>query len=263
MLIKKTLQYYLGKGMNIVEARAHAASDLFLYYTSQSKFKSSVTLKGGVLIYNLTGNARRMTRDLDIDFIHYPMNEKSIDNFLDEISRNKESVVFRRISELEKLSHDDYHGIWFKVRVTKGSEKLELDVDVGIHTYSVMEQKEIILGSSIDGKGKIVLTNSPEQIVIEKMLATYRLGLGSGRYRDIDDIYYFIRSKKINPKIFKNYLEVVLKVKNITQDELIDRLEDVYKDRDFIKNYGDSIKKWSNVDIKVMSDAIISFLDSI
>lgn len=263
MIVKKTLKYYLGKKMNIFEARAHAASDLFLYYTSQSKFKNNVTLKGGVLIYNLTGNTRRTTRDLDIDFIHYPMDEKSVDNFLNEISKNQDDIIFKRKSVLKQLSHDDYRGNGFKIEIIDKQEKLELSIDVGVHTYSVMEQKEIILGSSIDGKGKIVLTNSVEQIVLEKIFATYRLGLGSGRYRDIDDIYYFISNEKLDHKVFKRYLEVLLKVKKITLDELIGRLEDVFSDSDFIKNHDASNKKWSNVNVKTMSKTIISFLDSI
>lgn len=263
MLIKDRINHYLSMGMNIVEARIHTASDLFLRCVSLSSLKSNITLKGGVLVYHLTNNARRVTRDLDIDFIRYPTDKTSVDNFLKTISINQEGISITRTSEIEPLNHEDYHGIGFKVEIKQGKEKLELDIDVGVHTYTVMDQNEIVLTDKIDSSGLSVLTNSIEQIVIEKTFATYRLGIAKARYRDLDDIYYFIKNNLINRNTFKRYFSVMLKSKNITQDQLIDRLEDIYGDQDYINKHDKSKKKWMDVDVSTMSKEVIRFIDSI
>lgn len=263
MSIKHKVNHYLSLGMNIVEARIHAASDIFLGCVSLSNFKTNVTLKGGVLVYHLTNNKRRMTRDLDIDFIHYPTDEASVDHFLKAVSNSKEEISINRISEIEELHHEDYHGIGFKVKIKQGKEELELNIDVGVHTYSVMDQTQIVLCGVIEPSGLSILTNSIEQIVIEKTIATYRLGIAKARYRDLDDIYYFIKNNLVNRDVFKKYLSVVLKDKNITQDQLIDRLKDIYSEDDYISKHDSSRKKWLDVDVPTMSKEVIAFIDSV
>ena len=37
-----------------------------------------VTLKGGIVMYNLSKNERRATRDIDFDFIRYSIDEASV-----------------------------------------------------------------------------------------------------------------------------------------------------------------------------------------
>jgi hypothetical protein len=39
-----------------------------------------VTIKGGVVMRSITGNVRRATQDMDIDFIRYSLSDESIDD---------------------------------------------------------------------------------------------------------------------------------------------------------------------------------------
>ena len=40
---------------------------------SKSKMNKNVTIKGGVVMYGLSNDKRRATRDLDLDFIKYSL----------------------------------------------------------------------------------------------------------------------------------------------------------------------------------------------
>ena len=66
------------QGYNETNAEARVCQDLVLKAISQSSLSQNVTIKGGVVMRNLTENVRRATQDLDIDFIKYPLDRKSV-----------------------------------------------------------------------------------------------------------------------------------------------------------------------------------------
>ena len=47
----------------------------------KSKYRKNITVKGGVVMHNISKDMRRATRDMDIDFIKYSLEDKSIRNF--------------------------------------------------------------------------------------------------------------------------------------------------------------------------------------
>ena len=56
---------------NGVDIRARVCQDLVLEAISKSTLSRNVTIKGGVVMRSVTGNIRRATQDMDIDFIRY------------------------------------------------------------------------------------------------------------------------------------------------------------------------------------------------
>ena len=63
------------EGYSAVYAAAKVCQDIILKAIAASGFSRSITIKGGVIMRSMTGNTRRATRDLDLDFIRYSLEE--------------------------------------------------------------------------------------------------------------------------------------------------------------------------------------------
>ena len=56
--------------------------DVVLKAIAQSNLGRNVIIKGGVVMRSITGNVRRATEDLDLDFIRYSLQDDSIREFV-------------------------------------------------------------------------------------------------------------------------------------------------------------------------------------
>ena len=53
---------------------------------SVSTLSRNVTIKGGVVMRGITGDSRRATQDMDIDFIRYSLSDDSIMTFVEKLN---------------------------------------------------------------------------------------------------------------------------------------------------------------------------------
>ena len=67
--IKNLVNKYIDEGYEEIYANAKVAQDIVLTYLFKSKYKNNVTIKGGIVMYNISNNARRATIDIDLDLI--------------------------------------------------------------------------------------------------------------------------------------------------------------------------------------------------
>ena len=58
------------EGHSEVNAEAKVCQDIVLKAISQSSLSRNVTVKGGVVMRSITGDVRRATQDMDLDFLH-------------------------------------------------------------------------------------------------------------------------------------------------------------------------------------------------
>ncbi len=65
-------------GYRVAEAQAKVAHDAILLAMYKSGFKKNCTVKGGVVMCELTKAVRRTTMDIDVDFIHCSISDTSI-----------------------------------------------------------------------------------------------------------------------------------------------------------------------------------------
>ena len=82
------IQKYVKLGYSDVDASSNVCQDLILACISKSKYANNITIKGGVVIHNLSKSVRRATRDLDLDFIKYSLEDKSIKDFVKELNKS-------------------------------------------------------------------------------------------------------------------------------------------------------------------------------
>lgn len=109
MLIINELQQLKSEGYSSDNADARFCQDIILKALSQSQLSRNVTIKGGVVMRNISGNARRATQDLDLDFIRYSLADESIAQFVDLIN-TIDGITITIEGVPQKLKHQDYNG---------------------------------------------------------------------------------------------------------------------------------------------------------
>ena len=116
-----------------------------------------------------TGNIRRATQDLDMDFIRYSLADNSIDWFVNKLNC-LEGISIRRIGNIETLNQQDYHGKRAYVEISdEYGNHIVSKLDLGVHTRLDIEQEEYCFDIAYDEEGASLLINSNEQMFAEKL----------------------------------------------------------------------------------------------
>lgn len=80
MNLNKLIEQYVQSGYKRDDAISKVAQDIILLKISKSSFSNHITIKGGVVMHSISKDNRRATRDLDMDFIKYSLEDDSINN---------------------------------------------------------------------------------------------------------------------------------------------------------------------------------------
>ena len=180
------------EGYSAINAEARVCQDIVLKAISESSLSRNVTVKGGVVMRSITGNVRRATQDMDLDFIRYSLGEDSIRRFIEKLNC-LEGIKIEISGEIEELSQHDYKGkrVYVVISDDNGND-FTSKIDLGVHAAMQIEQEEYCFDVCMDDVGASLLINSKEQIFEEKLRSLLRLGPLSTRYKDVFDIYYLI-----------------------------------------------------------------------
>jgi len=178
------------QGYSAAAADAKVCQDIILKAISASPLGRNVTIKGGVVMRSITGSIRRATQDIDLDFIHYSLDEQSISKFLKAINCLKEFDI--SISgKIEELSQQEYQGkrAYITIKDSEGNS-ISSKIDFGVHAQMDIEQEEHCFDICTNDDAVSLLINSKEQIFTEKLRSLLKLGPFSTRYKDIFDMCY-------------------------------------------------------------------------
>lgn len=110
MNIEEMINEYVTKGYEYADASSKVCQDILLLKISSSSFSKHITIKGGVVMHSISKDIRRATRDLDLDFIKYSLEDGSIRNFIDKLNNSKDNIQITIVGTIKKLHHQDYDG---------------------------------------------------------------------------------------------------------------------------------------------------------
>ena len=225
MDIYELVNKYVEVGYSEDDAIPKVAQDIVLLKIGKSKYRKNITVKGGVIMHNISKDMRRATRDMDIDFIKYSLEDKSIRNFIKELNNNDDGIKIKITGKIESLHHQDYDGKRVYITLTdKNHYSISSKLDIGVHKYFDMEQDEYYFDFNIIDESISLLINSKEQIIVEKLKSLLKFGITSTRFKDIFDFYYLINNEDLNKDKLLKYIDIL-----IFQDESMREksLEDV------------------------------------
>ena len=106
MDLKEMRQSYINDGYEPLDASSKVCQDILLAKISKSSLNRNITIKGGVVMQSISKDNRRATRDLDLDFIKYSLDDKSIRNFIGKL---KSLLKFGFVSTRYKDIFDFYY----------------------------------------------------------------------------------------------------------------------------------------------------------
>ena len=105
MNLQEIIQKYIKNGYSNEFASSKVSQDLILTAIANSKYNQNITIKGGVVMHNLSNDKRRATRDLDLDFIKYSLDDNSIKNFINELNKSISYINFEIMDEIIPLPY--------------------------------------------------------------------------------------------------------------------------------------------------------------
>ncbi len=261
MNLQQMMEIYYEEGLSGELAAARVCQDIVLKAIASGSLSRNVTVKGGVVMRSLTNNNRRATRDIDLDFIHYSIDDVAIRQFVRKLNCIQ-GIALEIVGEIEELKHQDYHGKSIKVRITdKESTFVESKIDIGVHKHLELEQEEYCFDVCMDDEGASLLKNSKEQSFTEKLRALLIFGSNDRRYKDIYDMYY-LKEHVEQDKLLKYINLLIFDDSTIRENSMKDiarRVESSFKDKDYIKRISTSKQRWIDDDIEKIVAGIIDF----
>ena len=261
MNLQELIQKYIKTGYSDGDASAKECQDLILTAISNSKYAENITIKGGVVMHNLSNDKRRATRDLDLDFIKYSLEDKSIRNFINELDKSISDINFEITNEIVTLHHQDYNGkrVFLKIK-DRFENIIDTKLDIGVHKLFELEQEEYMFDFDIINLGANLLINSPEQIFTEKMKSLLKFNIRSTRYKDIFDFYYLIDNNLLNKekleKCFKIliYDDELININNIK--DLIEQFNRITNSRLYKNNLNNPKYNWLDINIDTVINKV-------
>jgi hypothetical protein len=142
MNLQEEIEKLMNEGYSEANASARVCQDIILYGISNGSMSRNVTIKGGVVMRNISKNARRATQDIDLDFIRYSISEESIKTFIGKLYM-MDGVNVTLKEPIIELRHKDYKGKRVFLEITdEFGNKVDSKIDIGVHKDIDVTQEE-------------------------------------------------------------------------------------------------------------------------
>jgi len=234
-----------------------------LYRLSVSEYKDNFILKGGLLLFSMSGFTGRPTRD--IDFLAYQISNdmESIKEIFKNICKIEynDGVVFDSNSVLveEIRKEAEYKGARVRLTGYLGKAKEMLWVDIGFNDIVVPEVITVDYPVLLDMDYPKIKMYSFESVVAEKFEAIVSLGELNSRMKDFYDIFILLSEKKFNRDILQNAIVEtfkrrgtdILKYNQVFNKEFIEDNDRIDQWKLFLKKIGHQ-----NIEFEYVMDAI-------
>ena len=213
-------------------------------------------------MHSISKDLRRATRDMDLDFIKYSLEDNSIIRFIDELSNVDDGIKIKIDGEIKELHHQDYDGKRVNIELfDKYGNKLKTKLDIGVHKLLDIKQDEYCFDLSIINKNANLLINSKEQIFVEKIKSLLKLGFRSTRYKDLFDFYYLINKTELDKEKLMNCFNILIfkdeTMRENNIEDVVNRLQMTFDSNAYRNHLSNPKNNWLDITV---DDAIISVL---
>lgn len=265
VIFKELIDKAIKNGYNEVNASAKVAQDVLLLIISQIEYNRNLTLKGGVLMRDFSKNARRATKDLDIDLIRYSLDDVSLIKLIEKMD-GVENIEVKINGNIKELKQQDYKGKRVSLSLKDNNGQIiPTKIDFGVHADLTIEQISYCIDVGVDDNGVIILANTIEQMMTEKICSLLKHRIATTRYKDIFDICY-LTDYVDNKKIVETINKIILKnegVRENTIDDISKSLKGIFANQNFVELIRNSKDNWIEKDVDEVIVKIEKFVDSL
>ena len=257
--INKKIMFFINDGFKYPQAVARVVQEVILNKIYHSEFKDKITIKGGLVLFNLSSSNRRTTMDIYIDFIHHSIQDDKIIEMINLFNKVDDGITIELIFPIKELKQEDYKGkrITFSLIDSFGNKISNSKIDLGVNNKLFFNQEEYIFELKCLDKNVELLINSKEQIIIEKLFSLLKHGIRSTRFKDIYDIYYLLKEKEAD--IYYIYTILSNKYEELTRIKEI--LKDILLNEDFKEKASNTKYNWIQVDYEIIVKYILNFIE--
>ncbi len=223
--------------------------DVILKAIDQSSLKKYVTIKGGLVVQKLSNNVRRVTKDIDFDFIHYSLSDSAIEKFIDSLNCIEDfSITY--VGCFTELNQQDYKGKRIHLNISDSyNNSIGTKIDIGVHNNLDIYQEELLIDICFQEDTIQLLVNSREQIIVEKLKSLLRFMSNNTRYKDVFDICFLLGD--CDAGILKKYLKIIIYSDNTMpvsdDEELLNHLEKLFENAKYMSKLNASNKNWLDI----------------
>ena len=213
-------------------------------------------------MHSISKDLRRATRDMDLDFIKYSLEDNSIIRFIEELSNVDDGIKIEIDGEIKELHHQDYDGKRVNIELfDKYGNKLKTKLDIGVHKLLDIKQDEYCFDLSIINKSANLLINSKEQIFVEKIKSLLKLGFRSTRYKDLFDFYYLINKTELDKEKLMNCFNILIfkdeTMRESNIEDVVNRLQMTFNSNAYRNHLSNPKNNWLDITV---DDSIMSVL---
>lgn len=213
-------------------------------------------------MHSISKDLRRATRDMDLDFIKYSLEDNSIIRFIEELSNVDDGIKIKIDGEIKELHHQDYDGKRVNIELfDKYGNKLKTKLDIGVHKLLDIKQDEYCFDLSIINQNANLLINSKEQIFVEKIKSLLKLGFRSTRYKDLFDFYYLINKTELDKEKLMNCFNILIfkdeTMRESNIEDVVNRLQMTFNSNAYRNHLSNPKNNWLDITV---DDAIMSVL---
>ena len=268
MNLNDIIRKYVNEGYKLDDAESKTCQDIILSKISKSKFKEHITVKGGVVMHSISNDKRRATRDLDLDFIKYSLEDNSIIEFINLLDKVNDGIHISIIGRIRPLHHQDYDGkrVFIEISDNYGNT-FPTKLDIGVHKDMNIEQDELCFDLGMEDGNVTLLANSKEQICVEKIKSLLKFGITSTRYKDVFDIYYLINISNFDKNRFLKYSDkLIFKDDLLDENNIIDiksNLESTFSNNRFKSMISLARNNWIELSVEEVTMSILAFISSL
>lgn len=264
MDLRKIRDAYIDEGLDYQNATVRTCRDVVVALIGSSGMADHVTVKGGVVMQQLSGDKRRATRDIDLDFVRYPMTVLSIRKFIKSLHAGKEGLSLEIVGQIEDLKHQDYHGKRVNLRISdRFGTHMDAKLDLGVHDKLSLDQDCLYFDTALRDGGVSLMANSKEQICAEKLRSLMRIGIASTRFKDVFDIYYLLCCEGVDRKAFSHAMHVLVyddpTMREGNPKDVERRLARVLGDRRFKRGLEDARNNWLGIGVDKAVAGILGY----
>lgn len=260
--LREMIRQARADGYQDENAEAKVCQDIVLKALSESSLCRNATIKGGVVMRSITGDSRRATQDMDIDFIRYSINDDAIMKFIGELDCLPD-IHIQHTGKITELKQQDYHGKRVFVHISDNTgDVIESKIDLGVHKNLQIKQEEYCFDISCFDNGANLLINSKEQMFTEKLRSLLKFGQYSTRYKDIFDMCYL--SDYLDFFELKECLRILIfddpGMRENNMDDVRKRVERTLSSQEYVRNLAGSRHNWLGIDIPEAIAVLTDFL---
>ena len=253
------------QGFSEADAQSKLGQDIVLKAISDSGMARNATIKGGVVMRSISGDSRRATQDLDLDFIRYSISDESIRKFVEKLDCI-DGLTLKLTGKIIELNHQDYKGKRINISLTDTEETtISLKMDIGVHNDLSIEQDEYAFDVGFQDDAISLLINSPAQMITEKLKSMLRFGIRNTRFKDIFDICYL--SERVKPDqlsdCIKKYIFADPSLHVYSTNDITARIERMFNNPGYLAELKKSGKNWLDISDEEAMEKDLEFIRNI